>query len=232
MVAVGTNSITVKVENGNNSESEIAKPNAVSLLLLSASTSEEESRIELLSNPGETVMSTFYFLDRATQYKIRIEITDSIGAKNGSDSGEKVELVAETLSFPVARDARQAHVYRILAEAGQDFKQMLCPTEHTLGRWVMDCKGDWFWTLSYDYEFWMQLYEHALFTLPSQGSPLLGIINPEQRYCIDLKTDVRWDKNKKLRRHRSLYRMTINKDFAQALKDVRSYHLEKSGSTW
>ena len=47
----------------------------------------------------------------------------------------------------------------------------------------MQSPGDWLWTLSstfhFDYSFWVAMYSHALFTLPSPDSPLLSVINPE-----------------------------------------------------
>jgi hypothetical protein len=138
-------------------------------------------------------------------------------------------ITTATLRVPAAASPRLKQMLRQVDP--EELVHFLTPS-HQLGPWVFDLEGDWFWVLDHSYEFWVRLYQHALFTLPEAGSPMVGVINPENRYCIDLTRNVRWDKSKKLRRKKGEFSMSINRDFARSIELARKYHLEFHGSTW
>ena len=73
----------------------------------------------------------------------------------------------------------------------------------------------------------------------------MGIINPDERYCIDLlygeqngpgqkRRKVRWDRNKGMRKHLDDFRLTVNSQFELSLRKLRNYHIQegKTGGTW
>jgi len=118
-----------------------------------------------------------------------------------------------------------------------------------LGPWVMTHPGNWLWAAApacWRPAFVCELFRYGLFPLPHSDS-LVPIINPEERYCIDLRagreggrgeaggagSPVRWDKSKRVRRHGRDFVMSVNRSFESSLRRLQDYHLAKgSGSTW
>jgi hypothetical protein len=79
--------------------------------------------------------------------------------------------------------------------------------------------------LGLDYDVVVELYKAACFTLPTFfPEPLCAVINPINRYCIDLqKEGVRWDRKREMRRAVGDFRLTLSHQVSR--------HAESSGDT-
>ncbi|CAD7962774.1 unnamed protein product [Amoebophrya sp. A120] len=113
--------------------------------------------------------------------------------------------------------------------------------------WIYEVKGDFLWLvfLDSDPDLVLELYALACFTLPTfLPPPTCFVINPEQRFCIDLlqrpniKADLSsaaanesalalWGKCKMVRRYAKDLRITVNKQFSASLKALQKYHAGK-----
>lgn len=72
------------------------------------------------------------------------------------------------------------------------------------------------WTGCHELPFLRQLLCHSLFYL-DEGE--YGVIpNPAQRYVVPLRSDVRWYKNKKVRRYARDFTLSLSRDFSGAMR--------------
>eukprot|EP00760_Papus_ankaliazontas_P008115 PhM_4_TR13673/c0_g1_i1/m.19340 len=87
---------------------------------------------------------------------------------------------------------------------------------------------------SYSLDFFINLFYNALFALPDVGSPVMYLPNGRKRYSIDLtKTALStWTRAKCVRKYANEFRLGVNSDVRGALNKARTYHTEKSESTW
>jgi hypothetical protein len=221
-VRISTGVISVKEGNLQLERAESVPPCTclVGLNLADADTDEVDLFLcEIVAGRGE---HTFPFILPGSEGMVVVRFPDPPHAALATTT-------TATLRYPAGASPRLAKMLRRVPP--EELITFLDPS-HKLGEWLMDCEGDWFWILDQSYEFWVRLYQHALFTLPSEGTPVVSVINPEQRYCVDLTCNVRWDKSKKLRRHRGKFFMSINRDFKQSIELAREYHLDFHESTW
>lgn len=121
------------------------------------------------------------------------------------------------------------------SKAGSNFTRV--PDGGILSNWFHRRQGDFLWTLFLTEEVMLELYLNACYTLPGfLPEPLCAVINPEERFCIDLRSPQAcgFHRSKMVRRHRKDFTMSVNCDFAGALKKLQQYHKapEKSGNTW
>lgn len=73
------------------------------------------------------------------------------------------------------------------------------------------------------------LCEAMLFALPMEGQLILP--NPSQTFCLDLRKDINWFKNSKVRRFASQFKLVIKTNILENLEEARRYHSTRGG-TW
>uniref|UniRef100_A0A7S0R907 Uncharacterized protein n=1 Tax=Pyramimonas obovata TaxID=1411642 RepID=A0A7S0R907_9CHLO len=101
--------------------------------------------------------------------------------------------------------------------------------------WALErttCPDDWLFMIGLDYAVVVELYKAACFTLPTFfPEPLCAVINPLERYCIDLTArGVRWDRKREMRRATGGFRLSLSHSFEEGLRRLKSYH--GAASTW
>jgi len=104
--------------------------------------------------------------------------------------------------------------------------------EHELGPWLAEAPTDWLWTFNPSIPMLRRLWRHACFTLLDKNNPMVQCPNPRDRYCLKLQAGQRWLKNKRVRRHKSDFFLTINKQFSETFQACAEYHAGTSGGTW
>ncbi|CAJ1340489.1 unnamed protein product [Effrenium voratum] len=104
--------------------------------------------------------------------------------------------------------------------------------EHELGEWLGLCPEDMVWTFSPSFDVLRSLWLNACFTLPSRHSPIAQCPNPIRRYCLDLTKRQPWLRNKKVRRHKSDFRLTVNANFRATFQQCERTHREAGRGSW
>eukprot|EP01060_Flectonema_neradi_P036894 TRINITY_DN726_c1_g1_i1.p1 TRINITY_DN726_c1_g1~~TRINITY_DN726_c1_g1_i1.p1 ORF type:complete len:365 (+),score=68.37 TRINITY_DN726_c1_g1_i1:33-1097(+) len=143
-----------------------------------------------------------------------------------SSSGEpitKIRIQTKDPAFPTANN----------------LKSFIHPRLHTTDlQWVHDVEDEYLWSrreLLEDKKFVRKLYREACFVLPSASSYMVVLPNPRKRYCIDLTKNVKWDRDKRMRKSRlSRYRLTMDRHFKKSVKAIRDAHSFVHGpaATW
>ena len=103
-------------------------------------------------------------------------------------------------------------------------------------QWVHDVDDEYLWSfreLLENKNYIRRLFREACFILPNARHLVLP--NPRKRYCIDLSKNVKWGRDKIMRKSRlSKYRITMNRHFRKSVIAVRNAHSYKYGaeSVW
>eukprot|EP00299_Pterocystis_sp_00344_P015403 c7688_g1_i3.p1 GENE.c7688_g1_i3~~c7688_g1_i3.p1 ORF type:complete len:361 (+),score=76.02 c7688_g1_i3:50-1132(+) len=114
---------------------------------------------------------------------------------------------------------------------------LMVTPEHSLGKWLNDAPGNYIYTFWSPFNtpesrrFFDRLFELALFILPHQNDPLIPVVHPIDRYCIDLTRPTEWSRSKKVRRHKNEFYLTVSHDFETALRVTAQGHGTTKG-TW
>mmetsp|Transcript_65352 Transcript_65352/g.142424 ORF Transcript_65352/g.142424 Transcript_65352/m.142424 type:complete len:372 (+) Transcript_65352:41-1156(+) len=104
--------------------------------------------------------------------------------------------------------------------------------EHDLGDWLSECPDEFVWVFKPSFELLRSLWVNACFSLPSPSSPITQCPNPSARYCLDLTRCNRWLHGKKVRRHKSDFRLTVNSDFKATFARCAALHVERKQGVW
>ena len=161
----------------------------------------------------------FHFLPQAQDFEIRLLV-------NGA-------LMARSI-------ARTAEMERSILRSSQGMQSELFVSEAHMpfGSWIMEHRGNWLWSAKeagcWSSGFFNELFRCGLFALPvDTDDSMMPIINPESRYCIDLRasTAATWEKSKRVRRHKRDFKLSVNRSFEKSLRALQQYH-EIGGATW
>eukprot|EP00931_Biecheleriopsis_adriatica_P055589 TRINITY_DN32906_c0_g1_i1.p1 TRINITY_DN32906_c0_g1~~TRINITY_DN32906_c0_g1_i1.p1 ORF type:complete len:524 (+),score=80.62 TRINITY_DN32906_c0_g1_i1:48-1619(+) len=113
------------------------------------------------------------------------------------------------------------------------------PGSGYLSSWVFDVPGKFIWIFDLSFDTVLELFMLACFTLPTfRPWPMCAVINPEERYCIDLLPSSGappdcWARSKMVRRHAKDLRVTVNLQFRKSVEALKRYHEGgRTRSTW
>jgi Leu/Phe-tRNA-protein transferase len=177
------------------------------------------NHINSISVPVSVGKFAFHFLQPSSPYQLKLEIYNRNDGKL-MDSTGTIRACTNPCPFNL-----QVTPFIVLPQ-------------HELGGWVMDCPGDWMWTICDNLnsqlarDFVLSLFRLGLFILPHRNNRIIPIINPVQRYCIDLNAPIKWAQSKQLRRHKGDFTLSISFDFGAALRQVARGQTELKGTTW
>eukprot|EP00298_Acanthocystis_sp_HF-20_P011795 c19573_g1_i1.p1 GENE.c19573_g1_i1~~c19573_g1_i1.p1 ORF type:complete len:386 (+),score=132.00 c19573_g1_i1:56-1159(+) len=107
--------------------------------------------------------------------------------------------------------------------------------EHKIGPWLMETPGDWLWTqtnFKSNPKLFIEIFKYALFPLPSESGQYIPIINPVNRYCIDLRENVNWRSSKKVKKYSKEFKISVNYNFKSAFEAASKFHKQYHRSTW